>query len=65
MCPKTLKFTRHLKRYLILELTIKEGKAIDWSTAESLAFGSLLAEVFVRLSGQDSGRGTLVKDMLY
>ncbi len=32
---------------------------IDWSTAESLAFGSLLVEGFsVRLSGQDSGRGT-------
>jgi 2-oxoglutarate dehydrogenase E1 component len=32
---------------------------IDWSTAESLAFGTLLDEGFsVRLSGQDSGRGT-------
>ena len=32
---------------------------IDWSTAELLAFGGLLAEGFsVRLSGQDSGRGT-------
>jgi len=32
---------------------------IDWSTAESLAFGTLLEEGFsVRLSGQDSGRGT-------
>jgi 2-oxoglutarate dehydrogenase E1 component len=39
--------------------TIEEGKAIDWSTAESLAFGTLLTEGFsVRLSGQDSGRGT-------
>ena len=38
---------------------IEEGKGIDWSTAESLAFGSLLVEGFsVRLSGQDSGRGT-------
>ena len=38
---------------------IKEGKVIDWSTAESLAFGTLLTEGFsVRLSGQDSGRGT-------
>ncbi len=36
-----------------------EGKPIDWSTAESLAFGTLLNEGFsVRLSGQDSGRGT-------
>ena len=39
--------------------TIIEGKTIDWSTAESLAFGTLLTEGFsVRLSGQDSGRGT-------
>ena len=39
--------------------TIVEGKTIDWSTAESLAFGTLLTEGFsVRLSGQDSGRGT-------
>ena len=36
-----------------------EGKPIDWATAESLAFGTLLNEGFsVRLSGQDSGRGT-------
>ena len=36
-----------------------EGKQIDWATAESLAFGTLLNEGFsVRLSGQDSGRGT-------
>ena len=36
-----------------------ENKPIDWSTAESLAFGTLLDEGFsVRLSGQDSGRGT-------
>ena len=37
-----------------------EGKlGIDWSTAEALAFGSLLDDGFsVRLSGQDSGRGT-------
>jgi len=37
-----------------------DGKqGIDWATAESLAFGSLLHDGFsVRLSGQDSGRGT-------
>lgn len=35
------------------------GEAFDWATAEALAFGSLVTEGFgVRLSGQDSGRGT-------
>jgi len=35
------------------------GQGFDWSTAEALAFGSLLLEGFpVRLAGQDSTRGT-------
>ncbi len=35
------------------------GRRLDWSAAEALAFASLLVEgVPVRLSGQDSGRGT-------
>ena len=35
------------------------GEGFDWATAEALAFGSLLTEGFpVRLSGQDSTRGT-------
>ena len=38
---------------------IDEGQGIDWATAEALAFGTLLVEGFkVRLSGQDSERGT-------
>ncbi len=37
----------------------EEGQPIDWAFAEALAFGSLLLEGFpVRLSGQDSRRGT-------
>ena len=37
----------------------KSGKGFDWATAEALAFGSLLTEGYkVRLSGQDSTRGT-------
>jgi len=36
-----------------------DGDGFDWATAEALAFGSLVTEGFgVRLSGQDSGRGT-------
>ena len=39
--------------------SVDQGFGIDWSTAETLAFGSLLAEGYpVRLVGQDSGRGT-------
>ena len=38
---------------------IESGAGIDWATAEALAFGTLLVEgTGVRLSGQDSGRGT-------
>src|ERR1700733_10776400 len=38
---------------------METGEGIDWATGEALAFGSLLKENYgVRLSGQDSGRGT-------
>ncbi len=38
---------------------IENGQDIDWATAEALAFCSLLLEGFpVRLSGQDTERGT-------
>ncbi len=38
---------------------VKEGKGIDWANAEALAFATLLKEGRpVRLSGQDSQRGT-------
>ncbi|QLC25115.1 2-oxoglutarate dehydrogenase E1 component [Parasphingopyxis algicola] len=37
----------------------ENGEGFDWATAEALAFGTLLHEDYhVRLSGQDSGRGT-------
>ena len=50
------KIARLLKRR---EESILESKGIDWANAEALAFASLLAEnVPVRLSGQDSRRGT-------
>ncbi|MGJ8604438.1 MAG: 2-oxoglutarate dehydrogenase E1 component [Marivita sp.] len=38
---------------------LETGEGFDWATAEALAFGSLLTEGYgVRLSGQDSTRGT-------
>ena len=58
--PQNFNVHKTLKR--IFELRFKifdETKKIDWSTAESLAFATLLTDGFsVRLSGQDSGRGT-------
>ena len=58
--PADFSVHRTLKKIFDLRMNaIVEGKTIDWSTAESLAFGTLLTEGFsVRLSGQDSGRGT-------
>ena len=58
--PKNFEVHKTLKKIFDLRAqTIKDGKSIDWSMAESLAFGTLLTEGFsVRLSGQDSGRGT-------
>uniref|UniRef100_A0A668AHJ1 2-oxoadipate dehydrogenase complex component E1 n=1 Tax=Myripristis murdjan TaxID=586833 RepID=A0A668AHJ1_9TELE len=38
---------------------LEEGTKLDWSTAEAMAFGSLLCQGFnIRISGQDVGRGT-------
>src|SRR3546814_15392349 len=38
---------------------VETGEGVDWSFGEALAFGALLFEGDpVRLSGQDSGRGT-------
>ncbi len=55
-------FNSHLTINKIFEKKkqmFKTGKGFDWSTAEQLAFATLLEEGYpVRLSGQDSGRGT-------
>ncbi len=41
------------------EKMFESGQGFDWATGEALAFGSLLTEGYpVRLSGQDSTRGT-------
>jgi 2-oxoglutarate dehydrogenase E1 component len=55
-------FTPHGKIFKQMERrreSVHSDDGIDWSTAESLAFASLLSEgTTVRLSGQDSRRGT-------
>ena len=55
-------FTVHPKITRLLETRlqeVRERKPIAWALAEGLAFGSLLVEgTSVRLSGQDSRRGT-------
>jgi 2-oxoglutarate dehydrogenase E1 component len=55
-------FTPHSKIKLLLNRrleAVEKGLGIDWANAEALAFASLLEEgVPIRLSGQDSGRGT-------
>ncbi|MGH7126157.1 MAG: thiamine pyrophosphate-dependent enzyme, partial [Stellaceae bacterium] len=58
--PQGFNLNRKLVRLLDQKRqTIQSGEGIDWSTAEALAFGTLCIEgTFVRLSGQDSGRGT-------
>ncbi len=54
----------NVNRKIVRQLEAKQqmmttGQGIDWATAEALAFGTILAEgTPVRLSGQDSGRGT-------
>ena len=58
--PKNFDLNRKIARLLQEKRkAIDTGKDIDWATGEALAFGTLLAEgTPVRLSGQDSGRGT-------
>lgn len=47
------------KQLVERKLAVESKQNIDWGTAETLAFASLLDEGFsVRITGQDSGRGT-------
>jgi len=59
-CPPEFQIHPKLKKVLDKRLaTVEAGQGIDWATAEALAFATLLQEGYhVRLSGQDSGRGT-------
>ena len=58
--PDDFKVHRTLKRVLKQrQNTFEAGENIDWASSEALAFGSLIQEGYgVRLSGQDSRRGT-------
>ena len=58
--PAELAVHKTLSRILDAKAeTLANGANIDWATGEALAFGTLLLDGYgVRLSGQDSGRGT-------
>ncbi|TIM60454.1 MAG: 2-oxoglutarate dehydrogenase E1 component, partial [Mesorhizobium sp.] len=58
--PKDYEAHRTILRFLEnRRQAIESGEGIDWSTAEALAFGAILLDGNpVRLSGQDSERGT-------
>jgi len=58
--PKDFEVHRTIGRFLEnRRQAIESGEGIDWATAESLAFGSILLDGNpIRLSGQDSERGT-------
>jgi len=58
--PKEFNIHQQLKKNYEQRInSIRDGKNIDWATAESLAWATLLSEGHtVRLSGQDVERGT-------
>ena len=58
--PDSFEVHPKIKRlFSVREEMAKEKRPLDWGAGEALAFASLLADgVNIRLSGQDSGRGT-------
>src|SRR5215218_4903289 len=57
--PEGFNVHRKLRRPLARRVEALEGGAIDFGQAEALAFGTLLTEgVHIRLTGQDTERGT-------
>lgn len=57
--PETFHLHPKLRNFIEKRKEVGNGAPMDWATAEALAFGSLLLEgTPVRLSGQDSARGT-------
>ena len=61
--PAGFNVHKTVKRFMDNRLAaIESGEGIDWATGEALAFGTLLDEGHpVRLSGQDSERGTFTQ----
>ena len=61
--PASFNVHKTIKRFMDNRLAaIESGEGIDWATGEALAFGTLLVEGHsVRLSGQDSERGTFTQ----
>ena len=57
--PSDKKFINKISKIVTDRKTMYDNNVIDWGTAESLAYGSLLQEGYdIRLSGQDVERGT-------
>lgn len=60
--PSTFKVHPHLEKTHVKNreraMMEPDTACLDWSTAEALAYGSLLVQGFnIRISGQDVGRG--------
>ncbi len=57
--PSDKKFISKISKIVTDRKTMYDNNALDWGTAETLAYGSLLTEGYdVRISGQDVERGT-------
>lgn len=57
--PSDKKFINKISKIVTDRKTMYDNDTIDWGTAETLAYGTLLTEGFdVRISGQDVERGT-------
>jgi 2-oxoglutarate dehydrogenase E1 component len=57
--PSDKKFINKISKIITDRKTMYDNDTIDWGTAETLAYGTLLIEGYdVRISGQDVERGT-------